>query len=43
MEIFVDIDNTICYSKGTDYPSSEPITENIEKVNKLYDEGNTIV
>ena len=43
MYIFVDIDNTIAYSKGMDYASSEPIVENIEKVNRLFDEGHTIV
>jgi histidinol phosphatase-like enzyme len=48
--IYVDIDETICRREtsidfGTthDYTKAEPILENIEKVNKLYDEGNTIV
>lgn len=40
--IYVDIDNTICKTNGTDYESSEPIYENIEKINKLFDEGNQI-
>lgn len=40
--IYVDIDGTIC-SLVKDYNLAEPITANIEKVNKLYDEGNTIV
>ena len=26
-----------------DYSKAQPIPENIEKINKLYDEGNTIV
>jgi len=43
MDIYVDIDNTVCYTKGTDYPSSQPITENIERVNKLYEAGHHIV
>lgn len=43
MEIFVDIDNTICYTKGTNYNLSQPIEENIAKVNALYDAGHTIV
>ena len=42
--IYVDIDETICTTpKSREYNSSEPIVENIEKINKLYDEGNTIV
>lgn len=40
--IYVDIDGTIC-SLVKDYNLAEPITTHIEKVNKLYDEGNTIV
>ena len=46
MNIFVDIDLTICItdsSKGEDkYNYSIPIYERIQKVNKLYDEGNSI-
>ena len=48
--IYVDIDETICHREtsvdfGTthDYTKAQPIKENIEKINKLYDEGNTIV
>ena len=42
--IFVDIDGTICtIAKGLDYKTAEPIKENIEKVNKLYDAGNNII
>lgn len=44
MVIYIDIDNTICRSKDTnDYTNSEPITENINKANKLFYEGHTIV
>jgi hypothetical protein len=44
MIIYVDIDETICETpENRDYSKSKPITENIEKINKLYDEGNTIV
>jgi hypothetical protein len=43
MLIYVDIDNTICVTEGTDYNEVKPIPERIEKINKLYDEGNTIV
>jgi hypothetical protein len=42
--IYVDIDETICKtSEDRKYENSEPIDENIQKINKLYDEGNTIV
>ena len=47
--IFVDIDETICEHSGTDphsvrdYSKAVPIENNIIKINKLYDEGNTIV
>ena len=46
----MDIDETICQREtsvdfGTthDYSKAKPIRENIEKINKLYDEGHTIV
>lgn len=42
--IYIDIDETICItSSSRDYNSSIPIKDNIDKINKLYDEGNTIV
>ena len=47
--IYVDIDETICHRESSvdfgvthDYTKAKPIKENIEKINKLYDEGNTI-
>ena len=43
MRIYVDIDNTICKTEGNDYINSKPILDNIEKINKLYNEGNTII
>jgi len=43
MIIYVDIDGTICNNKNSDYPNSIPIKENIEKINKLFNEGNTII
>ena len=43
MKIYVDIDNTICRTKGTDYKSAMPIKRNIEKINKLFDEGHEII
>ena len=42
--VYVDIDDTICTYEGErHYPSAVPIMENIKKINKMYDEGNTIV
>ena len=38
----VDIDGTICYTNGNNYESSEPRYDRIERLNKLYDEGNEI-
>jgi len=44
MVIYVDIDETIClYPVKRDYPLAVPIVERIEQINKLHDEGNTIV
>lgn len=43
--IYVDIDETICNTPDNprNYSNSIPIIENIDKVNKLYDDGHTIV
>jgi len=38
-----DIDGTICSNTYGDYESAQPIQNRIDKVNKLYDAGNTIV
>lgn len=44
MIIFVDIDETICYyNENRDYKLAKPYYERIEKINKLYEDGNTIV
>ena len=44
MKIFIDIDNTIAYEpEDLDYSKAKPIMANIERANKLYDEGNYIV
>mgnify|MGYP001366102658 FL=1 len=46
MIIFVDMDETICHRSEEhkkDYEKSEPYLERIEKINKLYDEGHTIM
>jgi len=42
MVIFVDIDGTICRTVDG-YENAKPIYENIAKINKLYNEGHTIV
>ena len=53
MKIFVDIDQTICFYEGVtqtyakqgsiDYSTASPYKDRIEKINKLYDEGNVVV
>jgi len=43
MVVYVDIDNTICHTTGTDYENSWPIEDNIKYINSLYDYGHTIV
>ena len=48
--VYVDIDDTICsyndslskYSRKRDYSNAIPINSNIEKINRLYDEGKII-
>jgi dTDP-glucose 4,6-dehydratase len=42
MIIYVDIDGTIC-TQEDDYKKAVPIENNINYVNKLYDEGNNII
>jgi hypothetical protein len=46
MRIFVDIDETICFyeskEKRLGYRNAIPNTDNISKINKLYDEGHHI-
>lgn len=41
MNIYVDIDETICISHG-DYENAKPMYDRIAKINNLYDDGNTI-
>jgi len=48
MIVFVDIDETICHTPGSpdkprDYLEAVPKKENIEQINKLFDEGKHIV
>ncbi len=39
-KVFVDIDETICFYDGDRiYENAIPSKENIDKINKLYDEG----
>jgi len=44
MIIVCDIDETICMTpENRDYTLATPIKKNIEKMNQLYEEGNTII
>ena len=39
----IDIDNTICITKGLNYEDAIPNQKIIDYVNKLYDEGHRII
>ena len=43
--IYVDIDETICITPDNprNYDKATPIKDNIDKINKLYEQGNTII
>ena len=43
MIIYVDFDGVLAKTDGMAYLKSEPMYDNIQRVNKLYDEGNIIV
>lgn len=43
MIYIVDIDNTICKTKGSSYEDSQPYPEKIRKINFLHDTGHTII
>ena len=43
MIIYVDIDGTICNTENSDYENSKPRYDQIEKINKLHNEGHEIV
>ncbi len=44
MIIYIDIDDTICHSPNKpDYNYCIPIYTNIDKANKLYDDGHNII
>lgn len=40
---YVDIDGTICTNTDGSYNLAKPLYENIERINKLYSEGNTVI
>ncbi len=42
MIVYVDLDNTLCTTNGTDYENSKPIVKRIDYINRYYDEGHTI-
>lgn len=42
MKYIVDIDGTICTNTDGKYELADPIRDRIEKINRLYDEGNQI-
>jgi hypothetical protein len=42
MTYVFDIDGTICTNTNGDYEYSEPISERINIINRLFDEGHTI-
>lgn len=42
MKIFVDIDNTITITNGSDYINSQPLYDKIKIINELFDDGHTI-
>jgi len=43
MIYYIDIDGTICTNTNGDYQQAKPFLDNIEKINKLYDQGNTVI
>jgi quercetin dioxygenase-like cupin family protein len=40
--IFIDLDNTLCFTEGSDYINSKPNQERIRYINKLKEDGNFI-
>jgi len=43
MKYVIDIDGTICTITDGNYENAEPLYDRIEHINRLYDEGNTII
>jgi len=42
LNVYVDIDGTICESVGLGYDKATPIQKAIDKVNKMYDQGHVV-
>ena len=42
MNYFIDLDNTLCITKNSDYKNSTPIIERIRYVNELKKNGNKV-
>lgn len=42
MIYYCDIDNTICYTNGSDYENSVPRTKRIEYMNSLFQQGHEV-
>ena len=43
MRYVFDIDGTVCTQSSGDYTTAEPRHNRIQKINKLYDDGHTII
>ena len=44
MAVFVfDLDGTLCHTEGSDYPEARARPDRIAVINRLYDEGHTVV
>ena len=43
MIYYVDVDNTLCMTRGMDYAGAVKISSKIAKVNKLFNAGHTVV
>jgi histidinol phosphatase-like enzyme len=41
--IYIDIDGTICTQTDSKYEKAKPFKKAINKINKLYNQGNTII
>jgi mannose-6-phosphate isomerase-like protein (cupin superfamily)/uncharacterized protein YheU (UPF0270 family) len=42
MKYFIDLDNTLCRTEGTDYANAQPIPERIQHVRRLKEKGHMI-
>ena len=43
MKYVFDIDGTICTKSSPDYTQAKPLIKRINKINRLYDKGHTII